>query len=80
MAGRAAWSDGWRGKRFANIDFQRGQDLLLFLDKFLEFLGFLLGVGWPLCAVEVVFEARCEGHESRLFLRSVKRGEQKEKG
>jgi len=45
---------------------------LLFLDEFLEFLGFLLGVG-SLCAVEVVFEARCEGHESRLRLGSVKR-------
>ena len=56
---------------FTNIDFQRGQDLLLFLDEFLEFLGFLLGVG-SLC-VEVVFEARCEGHESRLRLRSAKR-------
>ena len=46
---------------------------MFFLDEFLEFLGFLLGVGWPLCAVEVVFEARCEGHESRLRLRSAKR-------
>jgi len=64
-----------RKHEFTNIDFQksRGQDLLLFLDEFLEFLGFLLGVGWPLCAVEVVFEARCEGHESSLRLRSAKR-------
>ena len=80
--GGAGSFDGWRGKRCRKVlkvmsestnsqtSIFRG-DLLLFLDEFLEFLGFLLGVG-SLC-VEVVFEARCEGHESRLRLRRAKR-------